>query len=53
MKQVKGEIVVGDKTLTATEIDYDSYSSESGSITLNDKTYTTTKVVGIENNNQK
>lgn len=48
MKTIQGEIKLGSKTYTATEIDYDGYKKESGSITLGEKEHGAVKVVEDE-----
>lgn len=48
MKYTISEIEVGDKTLSSIEVDYDGYDYDIGSITVGEKEYTSTKVYGIE-----
>ena len=49
MKTTTDSITIGDKTYSATEVDYEAYDTESDSISLNNVAQTpATKVYGIE-----
>ena len=48
MKITTSSITLNNKAHTATEVDYDSYNSESATLEMNDKEYSATKVYGEE-----
>lgn len=52
MKYTTKTMTLGGKTYQATQVDYDSYSTESGTIEVDDVTLKAVKAIGEESNDE-